>query len=162
MLREVGIAAILVESVSRLFLRNSIARAIPIFMAPGISGIVDDGETLEVDYPAGVVRNRAHRRSVTCASSRRSSSRFSPPAACRNPPTHAICVKPADQRLTNYRMSTADNQIAPNGSRNTRPTLACDTLPAALVNMLKQCVLDTLGVTIGASGLAPEAKILAD
>jgi 3-isopropylmalate dehydratase small subunit len=58
-LREVGIAAILAESVARLFLRNSIARAIPIFMAPGITGIVNDGETVEVDYPAGIVRNAA-------------------------------------------------------------------------------------------------------
>ena len=41
-------------------------------------------------------------------------------------------------------------------------TLAFDALPPALVSMLKQCVLDTLGVTIGASGLADEAKILAD
>ena len=55
-LREVGIAVILAESVSRLFLRNSIARAIPIFVAPGITGIVDDGATLEVDYPAGLAR----------------------------------------------------------------------------------------------------------
>lgn len=55
-LREVGIAVILAESVSRLFLRNSIARAIPIFVAPGITGIVDDGATLEVDYPAGIAR----------------------------------------------------------------------------------------------------------
>ena len=58
-LREVGVAAILAETVSRLFLRNSIARAIPIFMAPGVTGIVQDGEALEVDYPQGVVRNPA-------------------------------------------------------------------------------------------------------
>lgn len=58
-LREVGIAAIVAESVARLFLRNSIARAIPIFMAPGIAGIVQDGETLEIDYPGGIVRNMA-------------------------------------------------------------------------------------------------------
>jgi 3-isopropylmalate dehydratase small subunit len=63
-LREVGIAAILAESVSRLFLRNSISRAIPIFVAPGISGIVDDGETLEVDYPQGLVRNTSSGKSV--------------------------------------------------------------------------------------------------
>lgn len=56
-LREVGIAAIVAESVSRLFLRNSISRAIPIFVAPGVTGLVEDGETLEVDYPAGLVRN---------------------------------------------------------------------------------------------------------
>jgi 3-isopropylmalate/(R)-2-methylmalate dehydratase small subunit len=58
-LREVGIVAIIAESVARLFLRNSIARAIPIFMAPGITAIVADGETLEVDYPGGRVRNVA-------------------------------------------------------------------------------------------------------
>jgi 3-isopropylmalate dehydratase small subunit len=63
-LREVGIAVILAESVARLFLRNSIARAIPIFVAPGITGIVQDGETVEVDYPAGVVRVPASGASV--------------------------------------------------------------------------------------------------
>ena len=63
-LREVGIAAIVVESVSRLFLRNSIARAMPIFMAPGVRGIVEDGATLEVDYRQGVARNPATGASV--------------------------------------------------------------------------------------------------
>src|SRR5688572_11831749 len=58
-LREVGIVAVIAESVARLFLRNSIARAVPIFMAPGITAIVADGETLEVDYPAGMARNCA-------------------------------------------------------------------------------------------------------
>ena len=56
-LREVGIVAIIAESVARLFLRNSIARAIPIFMAPGITTIVADGEMLEVDYRNARVRN---------------------------------------------------------------------------------------------------------
>jgi 3-isopropylmalate dehydratase small subunit len=58
-LREVGIAAIVAESVARLFLRNSIARAIPMFVAPGVCAIVEDGQTLEVDYPEGLVRNPA-------------------------------------------------------------------------------------------------------
>lgn len=58
-LREVGIAAIVVESVSRLFLRNNIARALPIFMAPGVTGIVDNGETIEIDYQSATVRNPA-------------------------------------------------------------------------------------------------------
>lgn len=64
-LREVGIAAIIAESVSRLFLRNSISRAIPIFVAPGVTSLVEDGGTLEVDYPNGVVRNFASGASVT-------------------------------------------------------------------------------------------------
>lgn len=40
--------------------------------------------------------------------------------------------------------------------------LRYDALPPALVEMIKQCVLDTLGVSMGASTLAPEARILAD
>src|SRR5262245_13792769 len=41
-------------------------------------------------------------------------------------------------------------------------TLQYEALPAALVDLLKQCVLDTLGVASGASTLAPEAKLVAD
>src|SRR6476620_11274009 len=58
-LREVGIAAIVVQSAARLFLRNSIARAMAIILAPGVTGIVNEGETREVDYAAGEVRNPA-------------------------------------------------------------------------------------------------------
>jgi len=63
-LREIGVAAIVVESASRLFLRNNIARAIPLFLAPGICSIVEDGEILEVDYPNVVVRNPGTGKSV--------------------------------------------------------------------------------------------------
>ena len=41
-------------------------------------------------------------------------------------------------------------------------SLRYEALPPALVEQTKQCVLDTLGVSIGASTLAPEATILAD
>src|ERR1044071_8362606 len=41
-LREVGSVAIVAESVSPLFFRNSIARAIPILIAPGVTSIVED------------------------------------------------------------------------------------------------------------------------
>lgn len=63
-LREVGIVAIVVESVARLFLRNSIARAMPIVIAPGVTSIVEDGQTLEVAYAEGVVRNPATGKQV--------------------------------------------------------------------------------------------------
>jgi 3-isopropylmalate dehydratase small subunit len=63
-LREVGIVAIVAESVARLFFRNSIARAIPILIAPGVTSIVHDGEALEIDYPAGVIRNPASGKEV--------------------------------------------------------------------------------------------------
>lgn len=63
-LREVGVAAIVVESASRLFLRNTIALPMPIYVAPGIAGIVQDGETLEIDYRAGCVKNVATGRTI--------------------------------------------------------------------------------------------------
>jgi 3-isopropylmalate/(R)-2-methylmalate dehydratase small subunit len=63
-LREVGIVAIVAESVARLFFRNSIARAIPILIAPGVTSLVQDGQALEIDYPAGVVRNPASGKEV--------------------------------------------------------------------------------------------------
>lgn len=41
-------------------------------------------------------------------------------------------------------------------------SLRYESLPAELVHLVKQCVLDTLGVAIAASTLAPEARIVAD
>jgi 2-methylcitrate dehydratase PrpD len=40
-------------------------------------------------------------------------------------------------------------------------TLTYDTLPPAVTRLTKQCVLDTLGVIIGAGQLAPEARAVA-
>ena len=40
--------------------------------------------------------------------------------------------------------------------------LTYEALPAAYVELTKQCVLDTLGVCIGASTLSPEASVIAD
>lgn len=64
-LREVGVAAIVVESASRLFLRNTIALPMPIYVAPGITDMVQDGETLEIDYQASYVKNVATGRTVS-------------------------------------------------------------------------------------------------
>ena len=58
-------------------------------------------------------------------------------------------------------MNTADNNATRLLAQHAA-AISYDQLPAALVTMLKQCVLDTLGVSIGASGLAPEAKTLAE
>jgi len=63
-LRDVGIAAVIAESVARLYLRNCISRALPLFLAPGVTRIVDDGGTLQIDYPRGLVRNPATGASV--------------------------------------------------------------------------------------------------
>ncbi|MBT5108363.1 MAG: MmgE/PrpD family protein [Rhodospirillaceae bacterium] len=41
-------------------------------------------------------------------------------------------------------------------------TLTYDMLPVEVVALTKRCILDTLGVTMGASRLSPEGRILAD
>jgi 3-isopropylmalate/(R)-2-methylmalate dehydratase small subunit len=53
-----GIAAVVAESVARIHRRNSIALALPTFVAPGIAGFVDDGDIIEIDHGAGLVRNQ--------------------------------------------------------------------------------------------------------
>ena len=56
-LREVGIQAILAESIARIFLRIGISFGMPTFAALGVSDLVEDGDEIEIDYPAGVIRN---------------------------------------------------------------------------------------------------------
>jgi 3-isopropylmalate/(R)-2-methylmalate dehydratase small subunit len=60
-----GLQAVLADSLSRLMLRTCIAKGLPAFAAQGISEIVEDGEELEIDYPAGAARNAASGRSVS-------------------------------------------------------------------------------------------------
>ena len=56
-LQACGIEAVLAESVARIHRRNSIALALPTFVVPGITELAADGDSLEVDYSAGIVRN---------------------------------------------------------------------------------------------------------
>jgi 3-isopropylmalate/(R)-2-methylmalate dehydratase small subunit len=55
-----GISVVLAESVARIHRRNSIALGLPTFALPGIAALVDEGDEIEVDYPAGIVRNATH------------------------------------------------------------------------------------------------------
>lgn len=56
-LREVGIRAIVAESLARTYFRSGVALGFPLFVAPGVPRIVEEGEELEIDYRAGVARN---------------------------------------------------------------------------------------------------------
>jgi 3-isopropylmalate/(R)-2-methylmalate dehydratase small subunit len=55
---DVGIAAIVADSFSRIFFRQCVSQAIPAFIAPGVAGFVATGETLAIDYPARRLLNR--------------------------------------------------------------------------------------------------------
>jgi 3-isopropylmalate/(R)-2-methylmalate dehydratase small subunit len=56
-LRDAGIAAVLAESISNIYLRTLINLGLPAIECPGISTLVDQGEDIEVDLESGSVRN---------------------------------------------------------------------------------------------------------
>jgi 3-isopropylmalate dehydratase small subunit len=56
-LRDVGIQAIVAESMARIFFRIGISFGMPTFVAPGIVGLVDDGEEIEINYSEGFIKN---------------------------------------------------------------------------------------------------------
>jgi 3-isopropylmalate/(R)-2-methylmalate dehydratase small subunit len=56
-LRLCGVEAVLAESVARIFRRNAIALAYPVFAVGGISRLARDGDEVEIDYPGATVRN---------------------------------------------------------------------------------------------------------
>ena len=53
----IGIKAVLVESVARIYFRTCMALAFPLIIAPGISDIVEEGEELGINYSEGIVSN---------------------------------------------------------------------------------------------------------
>ena len=56
-LKTLGIAAVIVESVSRIHLRNAINTGLPTLVCPGILGLAEEGQTLRVDILSGKVAN---------------------------------------------------------------------------------------------------------
>jgi 3-isopropylmalate dehydratase small subunit len=56
-LRDLGIQAVIAESIARIFLRVSISLAYPTFVAKGIADIVEDGDEMEINYDQGIVLN---------------------------------------------------------------------------------------------------------
>lgn len=57
MLRGLGITCTIAESVSRLFLRNSINIGWPVLICPGIAAAIEEGDEVDVDLDTGEVRN---------------------------------------------------------------------------------------------------------
>jgi 3-isopropylmalate/(R)-2-methylmalate dehydratase small subunit len=63
-LKHAGVAAVLADSFARIYFRNSINNGLPALVCD-TSGI-DDGDSLEVDLAAGVVRNASKGREIKC------------------------------------------------------------------------------------------------
>jgi 3-isopropylmalate/(R)-2-methylmalate dehydratase small subunit len=56
-LRDAGIAAVLAESISNIYLRTLINLGLPAIECPGISSLVEEGDDIEVDLESGRARN---------------------------------------------------------------------------------------------------------
>jgi 3-isopropylmalate/(R)-2-methylmalate dehydratase small subunit len=56
-LRDAGVAAIIAESISNIYLRTLINLGLSAIECPGISTIVEEGHEVEVDLESGRVRN---------------------------------------------------------------------------------------------------------
>ncbi len=58
-MKESGIAACVVESTDSAFIRKALNIGLPIIVCPGITALVDQGQTLEADLGTGDIRNVA-------------------------------------------------------------------------------------------------------
>ena len=56
-IRGAGIACVIADSYARIFFRNSINLAYPVLQSPQAAEAVEEGDELEVDLEAGVIRN---------------------------------------------------------------------------------------------------------
>jgi 3-isopropylmalate/(R)-2-methylmalate dehydratase small subunit len=56
-LLELGVACVVADSFSRLFLRNAVAIGLPVLACPGVSSSFTAGGDIEVDLATGQVRN---------------------------------------------------------------------------------------------------------
>jgi len=67
-LQAAGVGAVVAESFSRIFYRNSIAWGLPAVTCPGITEFVSEGDTISVDLDAGVIRNLDTNQESPCDS----------------------------------------------------------------------------------------------
>jgi 3-isopropylmalate/(R)-2-methylmalate dehydratase small subunit len=56
-LKRLQVGCVVAESFGRIFLRSSVAIAFPVLICRGVSNAFTEGEQLELDYDASVVRN---------------------------------------------------------------------------------------------------------
>lgn len=56
-LKDAGIAAVVAESISNIYLRTLINLGMPAIECSGISGLVDEGDELEIDLKSGRIKN---------------------------------------------------------------------------------------------------------
>jgi 3-isopropylmalate/(R)-2-methylmalate dehydratase small subunit len=64
-LKNLGLACLVADSINGLFYRNCVNFAFPAMECPGIEGLFEEGETAEVDFESGIVKNVSTGRTMT-------------------------------------------------------------------------------------------------
>ena len=62
---SLGFVAVIAESVARLFFRNSVAIGFHALQVPGITGMVEEGDELQVDMKAWTIQNVTNGRTAS-------------------------------------------------------------------------------------------------
>jgi len=63
-LKHVGVGAVVAESFARIFYRNAINIGLPALECPGVTEIVSEGDTLEIDLTGGKVVNMSTKKEL--------------------------------------------------------------------------------------------------
>jgi 3-isopropylmalate/(R)-2-methylmalate dehydratase small subunit len=56
-LKALGVACVVAESFSRIFMRNSVALGLPVVVCPGVHDAFADGDRIEIDLEHGRITN---------------------------------------------------------------------------------------------------------
>jgi 3-isopropylmalate/(R)-2-methylmalate dehydratase small subunit len=64
-LKNLGLACLVADGINGLFYRNCVNFAFPAMECPGIEALFEEGETAEVDFDSGTVRNLSTGKTAT-------------------------------------------------------------------------------------------------
>ena len=64
-IKRSGIKAIISDSMARIFFRNSINIGLPVFIVPGISSLVKDGDAVTIDLNLGQIVNESSKTATS-------------------------------------------------------------------------------------------------
>jgi len=56
-IKALYVGAVIAESFARIFFRNAVAIGLPIFPCPGVAGLFEEAEEVELDIPKALVTN---------------------------------------------------------------------------------------------------------
>lgn len=56
-IKELGVVALIAESINGLFHRNCVNYALPAMECPGITSLLEEGDVISVDFASGLVKN---------------------------------------------------------------------------------------------------------